>query len=151
MTRPATATSNSGVGTSNGGLFRLLRASSLMAVVIGAVGSVGLMLHAGHRNPSPLLLVLFTVWVLSPFAALLWANMASRRWSRAARAAVYCVTIFLTLASLAVYGNVVMHPPKSRAAFVWVVVPPASWVVLTIVISIAAVTSRRMSRRGARG
>ena len=58
----------------------------ILAVVAGAVGSVGLMLRAGRSTPR-LLLVLFVIWVLSPFVALAWANMVSSvgRWSREGR------------------------------------------------------------------
>ena len=49
----------------------LLSGAALLLPVAGAVGSVGLMLRAGHRNDSPILLALFAIWVLSPFVALL--------------------------------------------------------------------------------
>ena len=51
-----------------------LCAAALIAVVVGAAGSVGLLLRAGQRTPR-LLLVLMTIWVLSPFIALVWANV----------------------------------------------------------------------------
>lgn len=128
-----------------------LRATASVAVVAGAGGSVGLMLRAGRHNDSRLLLVLFAVWVLSPFMALAWANMVSKRWSVLTRATLYCVTLVLTVSSLAIYANVVLRPPKSTPAFVFVVVPPASWLLMTIVVPIAALISRRLSRRGAGG
>jgi len=52
----------------------VLSGAALIALLVGAVGSVGLMLRAGHRNPSRLLIVLFTFWVLSPFIALVLAT-----------------------------------------------------------------------------
>jgi hypothetical protein len=127
----------------------VVRAVALIAVVAGAVGSVGLMLHAGKRPPR-LLLVLFTLWVLSPFVALAWASVVSRRWSVLTRAMLYSVTIVVTLGSLAIYGDVVkVAPPGSPNAFVFVVVPPGSWVLMTVVVAIAALVSGRRSRRGA--
>jgi len=49
------------------GFLCVLRAAALIALLVGAVGSVGLMLHAGRRKDSPrLLLALFAIWVLSP-------------------------------------------------------------------------------------
>jgi len=72
-----------------GGFLGFLHAAALIVVLAGAVGSVGLMLHAGHRNPSRLLLVLFALWVLSPFIALVLANMVSKRWSVLTRATLY--------------------------------------------------------------
>jgi len=55
--------------SSESGFLGLLRSAARIAVPAGAVGSVGLMLHAGRRNDSRILLVLFTLWVLSPFVA----------------------------------------------------------------------------------
>ena len=127
----------------------LLRGTSLVAVAVGAVGSVGLMLRAGQRTPR-LLLVLFTIWVLSPFVALLWANMVAPRWSAVTRAALYCVTLVVSLGSLAAYADlVVIRPPRSANAFPFVAVPPASWVFMTVVVAMAALVSRRLARRRA--
>ena len=82
------------------------------------------MLRAGQRTPR-FLLVLFTVWVLSPFVGLGWANMVSNRWSVVTRAALYAVTLVLALGSLAIYGDVlVVAPSGSPPAFVFVVVSP---------------------------
>src|SRR5260370_38079839 len=101
----------------DGGFLRPLCTVALLAVVAGAVGSVGLLLRAGRRTPR-LLLVLFVLWALSPFVALAWANMTSKRWSATARATLYCVTLVVTLGSLAIYGPVVLPPPRPPRAFV---------------------------------
>ena len=129
-----------------GGFLGILHSAALIAVLAGAVGSVGLMLHAGHRNPSRLLLVLFALWVLSPFIALVLANMVSKRWSVLTRATLYTVMLVLTVGSLAIYGDVALGPPRPKAAFVFVVVPPASWLLIGIVLPIAALISGRPSR-----
>src|ERR1035438_2811719 len=125
-------------GRPEGGFLGLLRAAALIAVLAGAVGSVGLMLHAGRRNPSRILLVLFALWVLSPFAALVLGNMFSKRWLVPARAALYSVMLVLTMASLAIYGVVALGPPRAKTAFVFLVVPPASWLLMAIVVPVAA-------------
>jgi len=57
--------------------------------------------------------------------------------------------LVLTLMSLAIYGRAVMNPPRSTPAFVWVVVPVASWLLMTIVVPVAAFVSGTLSRRGA--
>jgi hypothetical protein len=126
----------------------VLRAVALIAVVAGAVGSIGLMLRAGRRTPR-LLLVFFVIWVLSPFVALAWTNRVSTRWSVPTRATLYYVTLVLTLGSLAIYGNLVLPPAASPRAFVFVVVPPVSWLLMAIVVPMAALISRRRSHRGA--
>jgi hypothetical protein len=135
-------------GKPDGGFLGLLRAAALLAVVAGAAGSVGLMFRARQHPPS-FLLFLFTIWVLAPFVALLWANLVSKRWSVVTRVTLYCVTFVVTLGSPAIYGElVVVRPPGSPNALLFVAVPPASWVLMTIVVSLAAVISGRRSRRG---
>lgn len=145
---PDEMTSIAGPGRSEGGYLGLLRTVARIAVVAGAVGSVSLMLRAGRRTPR-LLLVLFVIWVLSPFVALAWADIVSKRWSVLTRATLYCVTLVLTLGSLATYGGLVLPPAGSPRAFVFVLVPPVSWALLTIVVPIAALLSRRLSQRDA--
>ena len=104
---PGESTSKASRGRSDGGFLGLLRAAALIAVVAGALGSVGLMLWVGHRNPSRILLVLFAIWDLSPFIALVLADIVSMRWSVLTRATLYGVMLILTLGSLAFYGDVV--------------------------------------------
>jgi hypothetical protein len=48
-------------------------------VLAGAWGSVSLMLRVGQRNDSIILLVLFGIWVLSPFIALGLAALLAKR------------------------------------------------------------------------
>ena len=132
----------------DGGFPGLLHAVALIAVVAGAVGSVGLMFWVGHRNPSRVLLALFLIWDLSPFTGLLLADMWSKRWAVITRATLHIVMLVLALSSLALYGDVVLRP-RPQPAFMFLVVPLGSWLVLTIVVPIAALISGRLSRRGA--
>jgi hypothetical protein len=129
------------------GFLGLLRAAALLAVLAGAAGSFGLMLHAGRRNDSRILLVLFTIWVLSPFVALVLADVVSKRWSVLTRATLHSVMLVLTLGSLAIYGDVAFGPPRAKTAFVFIVVPPASWLLMATAVPIAALVSGRLSRR----
>jgi hypothetical protein len=134
---------------SDSGLIGLLRVVSLVAVVAGAVGSLGLMFRAAQRPPR-FLLVLFTIWVVSPFVALLWANIVSKRWSVVTRATLYGVTLVVALGSLAIYGElIVLRPPGSPKTPLFVLVPPLSCVFMAIVIPLAAWISRRRSPRSA--
>lgn len=92
-----------------------------------------------NNGPSEIILILFTVWVLSPFVALLWANTVSKHWSVVTRAMLYCVTLIVTLGSLAIYGELVdLSPPGSANAFLFVAVPPVSLLFITIVVPMAA-------------
>src|SRR5439155_26971506 len=144
---PSEITSIASQGRTDVGFLGVLRAVALIGVVLGAVGSVGLMLRAGRRNPSGLLLVLFVIWVLSPFVALAWGNMIAKRWSVLTRATLYCVTLVLTLGSLAFYCRFILPPAGSPNAFVFVAVPPVSWLLMAIVVPIAVLISRRRSDR----
>ena len=124
----------------------VLRRAALIAVVVGAAGSVGFLLRAGQRT-SRLLLVIMLLWVLAPFMALVLADVLSKRWTFLAqalmRATLYSVMLVLTLGSLAVYLDDVLRPRQAQAAFVFVVVPLVSWLLMAIAIPIAAVLSRR--------
>jgi hypothetical protein len=112
-----------------------------IALVAGAVGSLGLMLRAGTRTPR-FLLACFVVWVLSPFAALAWATLASRRWSAPAWTMLHGLTLAVALGSLAFYWGVIPRPPGTAAAFVFVAVPGASWILLALALAAAAAMSR---------
>jgi hypothetical protein len=101
------------------------------------------MLHAGRRNDSRILLLIFTVWVLSPFMVLLAGMLASKHWPPLTRATLYSVALALTLVSLALYGYVALGPPRAKTAPIFVVVPPASWLLIAIVVPIGALISRR--------
>jgi hypothetical protein len=141
------STSEVSRGRPEAGFLVLLRAAALIAVLAGAAGSLALMLHAGRRNDSRVLLVLFTIWVLFPFVALVVADVVSKRWSVLTRATLHSVMLVLTLGSLAIYGDVALWPPRAKTAFAFVVVPAASWLLIAIALPIAALISRRLSRR----
>ena len=115
-------------------------------MVAGAVGSVGLTLYAGRHNDSRLLVALFAIWVLSPFIAVV---IVSRRWWAFARGPLYGVSLILTPSCVAMYLHPAWRPPGSGPAFVFLVVPLASWLVLMIVVLIAALVSGVQSRRDA--
>src|SRR5947209_3443623 len=130
---------------SNGGFLGILRGIALVAVAAGAVGSIGFMLRAGH--PPLFLRILFAVWVLSPFVALLFAHVVLKRWPVLTRTTLYSLMIILSVGSLAFYENVVFGPPRPKPASVFLLVPLGSWLLMTIAVSIAAFISRRLSVR----
>jgi len=132
-----------------GGFLGRLRAAALIALLTGAAGSVGLWFHAS-QHPPLLIVVLFVIWVLSPFAALLLADVVSKRWSVLTRAALHSVMLVVTAGSLAIYAYDALRGRKAQAAFWYVLVPPASLLLIAMVVLIAALISGRMSRRGDR-
>lgn len=123
-----------------------LRAAGLITLVIGAVGSLGLWFHAS-RHPPMVIVVLFVVWVLSPFVLLVLGHVMSKRWSALTRATLYRLMMIVTLGSLAIYGYDAWRPRKAQAAFWYVLVPPMSWLLVAIVIVTAALISGRRARR----
>jgi hypothetical protein len=136
------------IGKPAGRFLGLLRLMGLIALPVGAIGSVGLTLYAGRHNNSRILPLLFALWVLSPFVALLWANVVSKSWTVVTRAVLHSVMLVLALGSFAIYANIALGPPRAKAAFAFVVVPPASWLLIAIVVPLAAQISRRLSRQG---
>jgi len=135
-------TSKVSLGRPETGFFGFLRVTGLIAVLVGAVGSVGLMLYVGRRNESRILLILFALWVLSPFVALVWANVVSKRWP-VHTPTLYSLMLVLTLGTLALYADVAFWRPRPKPASVFLLVPPVSW----LVIAIAALVSGRLARR----
>jgi hypothetical protein len=147
MKGPNEIPSKASRGKPKAGFLGLLRAVALIAVVAGAGGSLVYMLRAGQRTPR-LLLILFIFWVLSPFVPLIWGNIVSKRWPVLTRVTLYCVTLIIALGSLAIYGErIVLRPPGSANAFLFVAVPPVSLLFITIAVAMAAFISGRLSRR----
>src|ERR1700693_2404625 len=124
-----------------------LRTTAITAAVIGAAGSVGLMLRVGRHNNSQLLLILFALWILLPFLGFLLAGQISTRWSILSRVTLYSVTLVVTTASLAFYGYVAFGQPIGKPASVFLVVPAASCLILVITVVPAVFISGRPSRR----
>ncbi len=130
---------------SKGRALGLLRAVALIAVMVGALVSFGFVLSVGHYN-FRVLMVLFTIWDLSPFLALILVDLASKHWPVFNRASLYGVMLIVATASVAIYGSVVLKAP-AQPAFAFLVVPLVSWVLLIVVVLITHVVSRRMSGR----
>jgi len=115
-------------------------------LLVGAAASLVLMFNAGRNQKSIFLIVLFTVWVLSPFAAVFAANVIARRWSIPTRASLYLLMLFITLGSLFSYGGL-LNPPGTKPAFKFLIVPLVSWLLIVIVFLIAASRSRKLTRK----
>jgi len=122
-----------------------LRATSLVALVIGAIGSLGLWIHAA-QHPPPLIIVLFVVWVLSPFVVLGIGHVVAKRWAPSTKAALYWVTVLVTVASIVIYADDAVAHRTAHPAFVYVAVPPASWLVSAVAIGLGAWIARRKQK-----
>ena len=118
-----------------------LRTAARIALVGGAAGSVLLMMRAGARQRSILLMFLFTGWVLSPFVALALANVRSANWQPITRTALYGAMLGVAFISLSIYT---LHAliPGMKAGFIYLIVPAGCWVLITMVLATSAVISR---------
>lgn len=124
-----------------------MRATARTAVVIGALGSLALLLYVARTNSHVLITVLFTIWVLAPFVALALADRMSATWSPLSRATLHTLTPIITVGTLVIYAYRAVLPPQSSGAFVFVIVPPVSVALLLVALAVAALISRRLSRK----
>lgn len=122
-----------------------LRATSWVALVAGAVGSLGLWIHAA-QHPPPLIIVLFVVWVLSPFVILGMGHVVAKRWALSTQTALYWGTLLVTVASIATYADDAVAHRTAHAAFVYVAVPPASWLASAVALGVGAWIARRKQK-----
>jgi hypothetical protein len=114
-----------------------LRILALIAMLVGAIGSLGFMFNAGHNQNSVILITLFTIWVLSPFAGLLIANKISKRWTVLTRLTLCWLMLVITFVSLISYSSVI-SPLGTKPAFKFLVVPLISWLLIVTVIPLVS-------------
>src|SRR5664279_5318285 len=119
----------------------LMRTVALVVLLMGVVGSLSLVLYNGRNNKSILLIALFVAWVLSPFIGLLIADKDSKGWSDIARKTLYIIMLVLSMVSLLSYSGV-LSPAGTKTAFVFLVTPLISWVVISILVLIARSQSK---------
>ena len=137
-------TSNVSDEGSEGGSLGRLRRAALIAVLAGAVGSVGLTVSIGQgRDIGALAILIFAIWAFAPFAALVLALRFARRWSVTTRTTLHCLMLVLALGSLTIYVVDTVRNAGEQDAFVFVVVPLVSWVLMVVVLPIAAFFGRR--------
>jgi len=120
---------------------KFMRIVALIVLLMGVIGSFSLVLYNGRNNKSILLISLFVLWVLSPFVAFLIADKVSIRWTDTIRKTLYIIILALTLVSLLSYSGLLI-PAGTKTAFVFLVVPLISWVVIAIFLLIARSKSK---------
>ena len=130
------------MGDKKGFGLNILRMAARVIALVGAAGSLYFMINAGREQKSVLLLGLFTAWVLSPFVGLFVANMSSKIRGVLNSAALYCLMIILTLGSLFAYSGM-FRSPDTKPAFVFLVVPLASWLLMVTVLLIGRGVPRK--------
>lgn len=122
----------------------ILRALAMIVLVIGAGASLGIMVVVGHAQPSHLLMLLFGGWVLSPFAALIFVNVISKRWSNPVRESFYIAMLIVAFGSVAIYLRVASTRP-AQPAFWFLIAPLLSWLLIAMLVGFAE-TRRRGER-----
>lgn len=86
---------------------------------------------------------MIAIWVISPFVVLLLAGLVSARRPVLIRTTLYSLMLILSVGSLAIYVDDALRPRKAQAAFVFIALPPASWLLIAIVVPVAALISGR--------
>jgi hypothetical protein len=114
---------------------KALRLLSIEVLWIGGCISIAIMYKAGQNNDSLVLKLLFLVWVASPFIALSTAYYLSKAWSVLSIKALCILMLFITIVSLAGYSGILI-PSGSKPAFIFLIVPLISWMVIAIVMPI---------------
>lgn len=111
-------------------------------MLAGALGSLGLTLRAGRHNHSLILMMMFGVWVVSPFMGMAVAYILSNRWPVLTRNVLYLLSLALTFISLLIYGGF-WSPPGIKPAFDFLVLPLISWLTLAVVIPLTASSQKK--------
>ena len=100
-------------------------------VSAGALVAFALTMQAGHKNKSVLLVLLFVIWVVSPFAALVKLILASKNWTLLGRRILFVLVPVITIGSLIAYLKV-MQLQVRKPAFIFMIIPFFSWICIAI-------------------
>jgi len=128
------------MNNANNNPYKLVHAAALPALLIAAVWSLCLMFIAGHSNKSMVLMSLFTLWVVSPYAALFIINRKSRVTVR------HYLTITISVCSVIFYTVGYLYPGKTPA-FVFLLIPLISWLLIGSAIFISKKNNKIKSEK----
>jgi hypothetical protein len=110
---------------------------------VAAAGSLACTLYTGRHNTSLLLVVLFAIWVLTPFAGLAWINRIGDSARRDIAAAIRASSLVVCISSLAIYVAIAAIRPVHHTAFAFLVVPAISWLTILTMWVAARVALKR--------
>jgi hypothetical protein len=110
---------------------------------IAAAGSLACTLYTGRHNSSLLLVAMFAIWVLTPFAGLAWINQVADGARRDIDAAIRASSLVVCISSLAIYVAIAAIPPGHHTAFAFLVVPATSWLAILTMWVASRVAQRR--------
>jgi ABC-type Mn2+/Zn2+ transport system permease subunit len=124
----------------------ILRTTAFTTALIATIVSVALMLRACRFNASGVALALIAVWILSPMLALVGIEAVAKRWSYFRRATPYRLMLAVASGSVMVYGADLLVPLSPRAGFPYALVPAVSWLLIVIVLVLAAIRTRARAK-----
>jgi hypothetical protein len=126
----------------------ILRTTAFTVALVASIVSVGLMLRACRFNDTGIALALIAIWILSPTIALVFADLAARRWLIFSRATVHGLMLVIASGSVLIYGTGVLGLVNSRAGFPYALIPTVSWLLIALVLAVAAFRTRIKSLKG---
>jgi hypothetical protein len=80
--------------------------TAIIGLAIGGAASLALTLYAGRHQRSVILILLFALWVVSPFLGILCAHLITDRWLRFARIMLYALTLCVVSICPGIYAAV---------------------------------------------
>jgi hypothetical protein len=108
-------------------------------VVLCALGSLACTLYAGQHNRSVLLVGMFAVWVVAPFAGLLMFLRSTYRKSPQAGSPIPLFSTILSMAAMTILAVFTLHPQSHNAAAPFLMVPAWLW----LAIALMSLSARR--------
>lgn len=108
------------------------RTGALICLLLGAVVSLARMFWVGRHNASLILVILFTVWVASPFVGMALVYRRSSRWPIVRQRITYNQICFISIGSAVIYLASVNLTQASRPAAPFVAVPVVSWLLMAL-------------------
>jgi peptidoglycan/LPS O-acetylase OafA/YrhL len=114
-----------------------LRRWAVRSTTVAAIGCPALVLVAGRRNSSVVLIALFVGWVAFPFVAGLLADRRLRDRPVVARRRLHLTMIVLAAGALASYAYVTFGPRRQKMAAPFLLIPAAS---LAVIAGVALTT-----------
>jgi hypothetical protein len=120
----------------------IFRTVAIIIVAVGAAITFYFVMRAGAHNKSALLLLLFIIWDLSPFVALLAANSVYKHRAVVVRVALYILMFVIAICSAGYYWSISGLSGPSRTG-PFLIVPILSWLMMIVIIPLTAAFARK--------
>lgn len=114
-----------------------------VVLVVAALASLGFTLYTGRHNASMLLIALFAVWVVAPFAGFFVVLRLAEGHAPGIRKAMHAGAMVIALSSAVVYAAVTFGANPMHTAFPFLAVPAASWLGILPLMVAARFASKR--------